>query len=189
MQAIERLEDPLVFRDRDSRAFVAHLDRSRALDRDGDDAVAPAMLDGVLDQVGEGLFQRDPVAGHHDAGLFRFEREVIAGGNRQRRHVFDRMPRQCDKIERGQGFKMIEALQIEQLFGEQSQPRDVFDQAGSLGTGRQQFEAGLQDGDRCTQLMRRVGHEAAAAVIPLVDTFQRTVHRLHQRHHPRSARG
>ena len=183
VQAVEALEDALAGVGGNPRAVVRHADADDAvngLSTEGDAAIGPAILDGVLDQVHEDLFQTirvgasgksvgdliddlcSPLTG---AGLqFRDD----SGGKRAQRQLAEL---KCDLtgLQPGDGEQVFDEIcqAVGMAFdGLQEPGREIGVGDGAIEEG---FDIALDQRDGRAELMAHVGHEFAPGVLQLSD--------------------
>ena len=105
---VEAHEDPLLLGDRNTYALIAHAQHDKlgpcriALGEDGDLSVAPAVLDRVVDQVGEQLAQQDRIA-FDERVLIDLGAEIDALAHRARHELGGDVQRESAQIDAFKG--------------------------------------------------------------------------------------
>ncbi len=179
---MKRLENLFTVLALNARAFVGHRNRAGFFHRDRDGAAATAVGDGVLNEIDQRPFQRRLIAQHDDGLRVRGKRHLVTGCDCQRRKVGRHPPRKFDQIQPLHLVRMqIETLQIQQLLGQGRQTRDVLQQPAFVGPVGERFDAGLNDCDRRSQLVRGIGQKTLVPFVAMVEAAQRAVERVDQR--------
>src|SRR5712692_2182618 len=126
IQPVKRFKYALALWRRDARAIIRDGDRGRQLHPNGDKSFAAAILDGILNQIGQRSFQRSLIASHADIFHRGFKRQFIIGGDSQGSKVGSYLSPDRDDIDiRHPIDLLIDALKIQKLIGQGGQTRDV----------------------------------------------------------------
>src|SRR5258706_10811138 len=145
LEPVKRLEDALALPGRNALALVVDGDAGRMADVNSDDASSTAVLDRVLDQVGDGALQCRAIADNLDHLLIRLEAGLITGRDGKGGEVGDDLPRYIDNVDQGSLELMVEALKVEELLGQCRKPCGILQKPHLLGAGGQAVEPRLQD--------------------------------------------
>ena len=80
---------------------------------------AAAMLDGILNQIGQRPLQSSLIASHRDALYIAVERYFVAGSDRKRSKFGGYFPADGDDIDGGKPVGLlVDALQVQKLIGQ-----------------------------------------------------------------------
>lgn len=184
MQPVERLENQLSLIVRYPAPFVGHLDNPVPLDGNGYGAPSAAILDGILDQIDGRPPECAHIADHDHFPIGCFEGELVAGGNGERCKIGHNRFAKRDQIERAERFAVAaHSLQFEQLLCHRRNAARIGKKPHAQRAGCLCLDPGLQYGDRRSELMRCVENEPPMPLIPLVETSQDSIDRVHEGSH------
>ena len=119
LRPIERFKYALAIASLYARAVISHRYRGGRLHPHHDAPFATAMLDRILNQIGQRPLQGSLIASHRDVPCSAVERYFVTGGDRQRREFGGYFPADGDDIDgRKPVGLLVDALQIQKLIGQ-----------------------------------------------------------------------
>ena len=119
LRAVKRFKYALAIASLYAGTVIGHRYRGGRLHLHRDAPFAAAMLDRILNQIGQCPLKRSRIASHRDVPSSAVERYLVTGGNRQRRKFGGCFPTDGDDIDGGkQAGLLVDALQVQKLIGQ-----------------------------------------------------------------------
>ncbi len=179
---MERLEDRFTVAHRNAGALVADLQQATCIQAHANGAASAAVDDGVVHQISDHPPQRQAVAMDPHWHLGRIHFEAVTGPHHQRRQIGGRFAHQQRQIQPLQCADItIKSLQVKQVLGNVTEPRNVGQQLRLQLALRQLRQARLHYCNRHPQFVRGIGEELVTRGIPLLHLVDRVVEGFHQR--------
>ena len=179
--AIEGLKNDLAMLFGDAGATVGYAERAISPYTNTYRAPLAAVNDGILDKVDNRARQCGRVSSHHYAVRLGIEGDVVARRYSQGRHFRGDLRCQIDQVDRLEHCEIrVQSLQVKQLVGQICEAGDVKHEPAAFLSTREQFDAGLEDGNRRAQLMGRIGKKALPTLDAVIEALQRGIDRPDQ---------
>ncbi len=119
LRSIKRFKYALAIASLYAGTVIDHRYRGGPLHPHRDAPVAAAMLDRILNQIGQRPLQSSLIASHRDVPHSAVERYFVTGGDRQRSKFGGYFPADGDDIDGGKPVGLlVDALQIQKLIGQ-----------------------------------------------------------------------
>src|SRR6185436_18587930 len=176
LRPVKRFKYALAIASLYAGTVIGHRYRGGRLHPHRDAPFAAAMLDRILNQIGQRPLQSARIASHRDVLCSAVERYFVTGGDRKRSKFGGYFPADDDDIDgRKPVGLLVDALQVQKLIGQRRQTRNVLKHAPRVRTEGQRFQPRLKNRDRRAEFVRRIDKKPLVSLVALIKAAQRII--------------